>query len=87
MSNRVLIFSAPWCGPCKMYKPMVEAYSDEHNFTVEYINIDDDEDTAKKYGVRGVPTTIILDKDDNVAATKVGALARNVFDEFVSPYV
>jgi len=77
-------FWAEWCGPCKMIAPALEemAGSLAGKLTVAKMNIDENPQTPKKYGVRGIPT-LMLFKDGQVAATKVGALPKNKLREWV----
>ncbi len=77
-------FWAEWCGPCKMIAPALEDIAREMDgrVTVAKINIDDNPLTPQKYGVRGIPT-LMLFKDGQVAATKVGAVAKNQLQEWV----
>ena len=77
-------FWAEWCGPCKMIAPALEEIAKEMDgrVTVAKVNIDDNPLTPQKYGVRGIPT-LMLFKDGQVAATKVGALAKNQLQEWV----
>ena len=77
-------FWAEWCGPCKMIAPALEDIAREMDgrVTIAKINIDDNPLTPQKYGVRGIPT-LMLFKDGQVAATKVGALAKNQLQEWV----
>ena len=67
-------FWAEWCGPCRMIAPALEELSDELGEQVKIVklNIDDNPDAPGKYGVRGIPTMILF-KDGQPAATKVGA--------------
>ncbi|WNO52729.1 thioredoxin TrxA [Stakelama saccharophila] len=67
-------FWAEWCGPCKMIGPALEEISDElgDRVTITKINIDENPEAPGKYGVRGIPTMILF-KDGQIAATKVGA--------------
>lgn len=67
-------FWAEWCGPCKMIGPSLEEISDElgEQVTIAKLNIDDNPDAPGKYGVRGIPTMILF-KNGEIAATKVGA--------------
>jgi thioredoxin 1 len=75
---------APWCGPCKMIAPILEEVSGEYagKLKVVKINIDDNPDTPKKYGVRGIPTLTVF-KNGNVEATKVGALSKSQLTAFL----
>ena len=70
-------FWAEWCGPCKMIAPSLDELSHTlgAKVTVAKINIDDNPMTPAKYGVRGIPT-LMLFKDGQVAATKIGALPK-----------
>ncbi|KAF1853020.1 hypothetical protein Lal_00009204 [Lupinus albus] len=70
-------FWAEWCGPCKMIAPILDEIADEYQgkLTVAKLNIDQNPGTAPKYGIRGIPT-LLLFKNGEVAATKVGALSK-----------
>lgn len=83
--GRVLVdFFAPWCGPCKMIAPVVEQISQEHN-DLKVVKIDADEAHAlmTKFGIRGIPTLLLI-KDGEVIATKVGAASLSQLREFVA---
>ena len=71
-------FWAEWCGPCKMIGPSLEEISDElgEQVTIAKINIDENPDAPTQYGVRGIPTMILF-KDGQPAATKVGAAPKS----------
>ena len=70
-------FWAEWCGPCKMIAPFLDelATEMEGRVTVAKVNIDENPQTPRKYGVRGIPTMILF-KGGQVAATKIGALPK-----------
>ena len=77
-------FWAEWCGPCKMISPALEEIAKEMDGRVQIakMNIDDNPMTPQKYGVRGIPT-LMLFRDGQVAATKVGAVPKNQLQEWV----
>jgi thioredoxin 1 len=75
---------AEWCGPCRMIAPSLAAAAQEYQgkLTVAKLNIDENPATPQKYGVRGIPTLMIF-KDGEVEATKVGALPKNQLYAFI----
>ncbi|AEX99906.1 thioredoxin TrxA [Oceanimonas pelagia] len=77
-------FWAEWCGPCKMIAPILDEVAGEYEgkVTVAKLNIDQNAETAPKYGIRGIPT-LLLFKNGEVAATKVGALSKTQLKEFL----
>ncbi|ATC80752.1 MULTISPECIES: thioredoxin TrxA [Pseudoalteromonas] len=77
-------FWAEWCGPCKMIAPILNEVADEYEsrVTVAKLNIDQNAGTPPKFGIRGIPT-LLLFKDGQVAATKVGALSKTQLIEFL----
>ena len=81
-------FWAEWCGPCKMIAPILEDIAGEYEgkLTVGKLNVDENNETPPKYGIRGIPT-LLLFKDGNVAATKVGALSKTQLEEFFADHV
>lgn len=65
--KKVLLFTATWCGPCKMFKPKFEEFSTEHENKAIFETVDVDEnDTASQYRIRGVPTVVVLDGDKEI---------------------
>ena len=81
-------FWAEWCGPCKDIAPALEEIASEMDgrLTVAKMNIDDNPQTPQKYGVRGIPT-LMLFKDGQVAATKIGAAPKSELVDWVTSLV
>jgi thioredoxin 1 len=81
-------FWAEWCGPCKTIAPALDeiAAAMDGKVTVAKINIDENPETPMKYGVRGIPT-LILFKNGQVAATKIGALPKGKLHEWVESVI
>lgn len=75
---------AEWCGPCKMIAPILDEIAKEYagRLKVAKLNIDDNQQTPPKYGIRGIPT-LMLFKNGNVEATKVGALSKSQLTAFI----
>lgn len=77
-------FWAAWCGPCKMVAPILDVVAEEYDgkLKIAKVDIDANPDSPAKYGVRGIPT-LLLFKDGNVIATKVGALSKSQLAEML----
>ena len=75
---------AEWCGPCKMIAPSLEEIAGEYSEKLKVckIDIDSNEGTPPKYGIRGIPT-LMLFRDGQVEATKVGALSKSQLAAFL----
>ena len=75
---------AEWCGPCKMIAPVLEEIAEEYagKIKIAKLNIDENPATPPKYGIRGIPT-LMLFKDGNVEATKVGAVSKSQLSTFL----
>jgi len=77
-------FWAEWCGPCKMIAPILDevAGSYDGKLQVAKMNVDDNREVPAKFGIRGIPT-LMLFKDGQLAATKVGALSKSQLTAFI----
>lgn len=79
---------AEWCGPCKMIAPILDEIAGEYadRLKIAKLNIDENQATPPKYGIRGIPT-LMLFKDGNIEATKVGALSKSQLTAFIDSHL
>ena len=79
---------AEWCGPCKMIAPVLDEIAKEYQGKLKIckLNIDENQETPAKHGVRGIPT-LMLFKNGNVEATKVGALSKSQLQAFLDAHL
>lgn len=75
---------AEWCGPCKAIAPVLHEIAEEYagKLKIAKLNIDENPATPPRYGIRGIPT-LMLFKEGNVEATKVGALSKSALATFI----
>jgi thioredoxin 1 len=75
---------AEWCGPCRMIAPILDEVSKDYQgrLTVAKLNVDENQQTPAKYGIRGIPT-LMLFKNGAVVGTKVGALSKSQLTAFI----
>jgi len=75
---------AEWCGPCKMIAPILDEVSETYKdkLQVAKMNVDENRDIPAKFGIRGIPT-LMLFKDGQLAATKVGAMSKAQLTAFI----
>jgi len=84
----IVDFWAAWCGPCKMIAPIIEDLAGEYEGKVKIgkLDVDENQQTAIKYGVRSIPTVLFL-KDGKVVETIIGAVPKSTFAEKITKLV
>lgn len=81
--EKVLVdFYADWCGPCRMLSPILDEVVEEENIKLVKVNVDNNEDIAKRYGVMSIPT-IILFKDGKEVNKNIGLLSKEEIIDFI----
>lgn len=79
---KILKFAATWCGPCKMLTNMLEKYYNG-DIQIEEVDIDEKQELAVKYGIRGVPTCVLLDDNDIEVRRVSGMMMIDEFEKFI----
>jgi thioredoxin 1 len=80
---KVLKFEASWCQPCKMMSKVIAEAKDKITVQIDPVDIDDNQELAKQYNIRGVPTLVVVDDSGAEVKRKVGALSEKDLIEFL----
>lgn len=83
----IIYVSAPWCGPCKMMKPVFNKFVEDNpgRFTSEVVNADENQELMSKYSVRNIPT-FIFEQNGEVVEKMVGVISATKLEETVAKY-
>ena len=84
----LVYYWAEWCGPCKMIAPILDEVSKDYDgrLQIAKLNVDENQAVPAQFGIRGIPT-LMLFKDGQLAATKVGALTKAQLAAFIEPHL
>lgn len=83
IKNKVLVdFYADWCGPCKMLAMEIEKVASEIDIDIVKVNVDDEEEIARKYGVMSIPTLILFENEQELKKT-IGFMPKDKIKEFI----
>ena len=78
--KKILYFSAPWCGPCKVLGPTMQKLSSE--LPITKVNVDEDNTTSIKYGIRNIPTLVLIDQNGKEINRIVGNISEQQIKQF-----
>ena len=78
--KKILYFSAGWCGPCKMLGPIMESVSDQVNY--QKIDVDNNQELSIKYGVRNIPTLVLVDGSGSELNRSTGVMQKQQIIDF-----
>lgn len=81
---RILEFWAPWCGPCKISKAAIASLRSSRNVNIEEVNADENQELVAKYGIKSLPTMIVLDDQGEVVNRHAGAMSTVQMIDFLS---
>jgi thioredoxin 1 len=75
---------APWCGPCRMYSPIIEETAKEYDGKIKFakVNADDNQHIDEKFNIMSIPTTLLIEKG-KLKAASVGAVPKNVLKKWI----
>ena len=83
---QVMYFSAQWCVPCKILRPIVESVSRDMGVNISYIDADQNQAACQSFGINSVPTIIITDNTNNVVFRKSGVMSKEEFSNALNKF-
>jgi thioredoxin 1 len=78
--KKIIYFSAPWCGPCKVLGPTIERLTGE--LPITKVNVDEDNTISAKYGIRNIPTLVLIDQNGKEINRIVGNISEQQIKQF-----
>ncbi|MDA7616886.1 thioredoxin family protein [bacterium] len=78
--KKILYFSAAWCGPCKTLGPIIESVAGQINY--QKIDVDSNQDLSVKYGIRNIPTLVLVDRDGTELNRSTGVIQKQQIIDF-----
>lgn len=81
---KILDFYAEWCGPCKSLAPIIEKVTNDMNVELEKVNIEEDDELCSKYGIRNIPTVVMIDENGNEMKRFSGSKNEQDVREFLT---
>jgi len=78
--KKILYFSSTWCGPCKMLGPIMESVGNEVNY--QKIDVDSNQELSMKYGIRNIPTLVLVDNNGNELNRSTGVMQKQQIIDF-----
>ena len=83
---KLLDFYANWCGPCKMMSPIIEELSEDRSLEIQKIDIDQNEELVREFGIMSVPTFVLL-KDNREVARHSGFISKNDLQSWINKHI
>jgi len=83
---QVMYFSAQWCVPCKILRPIVESVSRDMGVNISYIDADQNQPACQSFGINSVPTIIIINNNNEVVFRKSGVMSKEEFSNALNKF-
>lgn len=81
---RLLCFSAEWCAPCTTQHEILDELAEDVSIEIEHIDVDENQQMANDYSVRGIPFMVLEDEDENIVASVQGLTDKSTLEQLVN---